>query len=70
MPVTVKYEVKKPFKYFDEKKKIGDEFIPKGGKWDDYLLSDDSPFVRRVEYTPAPKEVKEKWQENELPLED
>lgn len=58
MPVSVKYEVKKPFKYGGKIRRIGDEFIPEGGKWDKYLMSDDSPFVRKVEYQLMPEEVK------------
>jgi len=63
MPVSVKYEVKKPFKYSGELQKIGQEFIPKGGKWDNFLMSDDSPFVRKVEYKLMPEEEKTNGEE-------
>ena len=55
MPMTVRYEVIRKFKYGGGYLEPGDEFVPGKGKWDETLIADESKYIRRVEMKPMPK---------------
>lgn len=58
MSVTVKYLVKKPFKYNGEMLEKDAEFIPGKGKFDDQIIESDLVYEERVRVNPRRKSRK------------
>lgn len=54
----IHYIVRKPFKYGRRRYKPGQEFEPKGGKFDDIIINSETLIAQVVKSRPDKKEAK------------